>query len=98
MNAHGEWILRIPTVCEYCPLPESHKPYLLLMLIRSILVVFSIDLTITRSFGFIGELANLSGLKLRMALRILLAMGGRARISMERQFKVASISTASLIC
>jgi len=79
-------------------LPISQELHLLLMFMRSILVVFSMDLTITRSFGVIGELANLSGLKLRMALRILFAMGGRARMSMEREFKVASMSTASLGC
>jgi hypothetical protein len=63
---------------------------------RSSLVVFSIDLTMTRSFGVIGELASFRGLKVKMAFRILLAIGGRARMSIEREFSVASTSTASL--
>ena len=41
-----------------------------------------------------GELANFRGLKFKIALRILLAMWGRARMSIEREFNVASISTA----
>jgi hypothetical protein len=59
-------------------------------------VVFSIDLTITRSFGVIGELACLRGLKFRMTFRILFEIRGRARIRMEREFKVALTKTASL--
>lgn len=59
-------------------------------------MVFSIDLTITRSLGVIGELASLRGLKDNIALRILFEIGGRARMSMEREFKVASTITASL--
>jgi hypothetical protein len=66
------------------------------MLMRSSLVVFSIDLTITRSFGVMGELASFRGLKFKIAFKILLAIGGRARMSMEREFNVASTSTASL--
>jgi hypothetical protein len=50
----------------------------------------------TRSFGVMGELASFKGLKFRIVLRILLEMAGRARISTEREFKVASTSTASL--
>jgi hypothetical protein len=50
----------------------------------------------TRSFGVIGELASFKGLKVKMAFRILLAIGGRARMSIEREFNVASTSTASL--
>lgn len=59
-------------------------------------VVFSIDLAITRSLGVMGEFASFRGLKFKMAFRILLAMDGRARMRMEREFRVASISTASL--
>ncbi len=66
------------------------------MFMRSSLVVFSIDLTMTRSFGVMGELASFRGLKFKMAVRILLAIGGRARMSIEREFNVASTSTASL--
>ena len=59
-------------------------------------MVFSIDLTITRSLGVIGELACLRGLKFRMTVKILFARWGRARIRIEREFKVASTSKASL--
>jgi hypothetical protein len=62
----------------------------------NILVVFSMDLTITRSLGVIGELACLRGLKFRMIVKILFARWGRARIRIEREFRVASISKASL--
>jgi hypothetical protein len=60
------------------------------------LVVFSIDLTITRSLGVIGEFACFRGLKFRMTVKILFAVWGRARIRIEREFRVASTSTASL--
>jgi hypothetical protein len=60
------------------------------------LVVFSMDLTITRSLGVIGELACLRGLKFRMTFKILFAILGRDRIKIEREFNVASIRTASL--
>jgi hypothetical protein len=50
----------------------------------------------TRNFGVMGELASFRGLKFKMALRILLAIGGRARMSMDKEFSVASTSTASL--
>jgi hypothetical protein len=60
------------------------------------LVVFSMDLTMTRSLGVIGELACFKGLKFRMTFKILLAIWGRARIRMEREFRVASTRTASL--
>jgi hypothetical protein len=63
---------------------------------RRSLVVFSIDLTITRSFGVMGELASFRGLKFKITFKILLAIGGRARMRMEREFNVASTSTASL--
>ena len=70
--------------------------YLLRMWASNTLVVFSIDLAITRIFGVIGELAIFRGLKDRMAFRILLERVGRARMRVEREFRVASISTASL--
>jgi hypothetical protein len=60
------------------------------------LVVFSIDLTITRSLGVMGELACFKGLKFRITVKIRFATCGRARIRMERVFKVASIKIASL--
>jgi hypothetical protein len=66
------------------------------MWISSIRVVFSIDFAITRNFGVIGEFASFKGLKFKMALRILLAIGGRERMRIERVFRVASTSTASL--
>ena len=66
------------------------------MLISNDLVVFSMDLTITRSLGVIGELACFRGLKFRITVNILFAIWGRARIRMEREFRVASTSTASL--
>lgn len=70
--------------------------YRLRMWASNTLVVFSIDLAITRIFGVIGELAIFKGLNDRMAFRILLERVGRARTRMEREFKVASTSTASL--
>ncbi len=60
------------------------------------LVVRSIDFMITLSFGVIGEFACLSGLKFKMAFRILLAIDGRVRMSIPRQFRVAFTKTASL--
>lgn len=60
------------------------------------LVVFSMDLTITRSFGVMGELASLRGLKFKMTFKILFAMMGRERMRTEREFRVASTKTASL--
>lgn len=62
----------------------------------SILVVFSIDLIITRLFEVMGEFACFKGLKFKMAFKILLAVWGRVRMRMEREFRVASIRTASL--
>lgn len=66
------------------------------MWISSDRVVFSIDFTITRDLGVIGELACLRGLKFRITFRILLEIWGRERMRRERQFRVASISMASL--
>jgi len=66
------------------------------MCINSDLVVFSIDFTITRSLGVIGELACFRGLKFRITFKILLAIWGRERMRMEREFIVASTRTASL--
>jgi hypothetical protein len=63
----------------------------------NIRVVFSIDFAITRSLGVMGEFASLRGLKFNMALMILLEIAGRARIRMDREFRIASMSTASLI-
>lgn len=60
------------------------------------LVVFSIALIITRSLGVIGELACLRGLKFRMTFNILFAIRGRARIKMEREFRVALTRTVFL--
>jgi hypothetical protein len=70
--------------------------YRLLIWMSKDLVVFSMDLTMTRSLGVIGELACFRGLKFRMTFKILLAIWGRARIKMEREFRVASTRTASL--
>jgi hypothetical protein len=53
-------------------------------------------LTITRSFGVIGELASLRGLKFKMTFNILFAVRGRARISTERELRVALIRTVFL--
>ena len=64
----------------------------------NIRVVFSMDLTITRSLGVMGELASFRGLKFKMTFMILLARFGRARMRVAREFKVASMSTASLLC
>ena len=50
----------------------------------------------TLAFGFIGELACLSGLKLRITDMILLDMDWRVRKSVPRQFKVAVMNRASL--
>ena len=50
----------------------------------------------TLAFGFIGELACLSGLKFRITDMILLEMDWRVRKSVPRQFKVAVIDRASL--
>jgi len=63
---------------------------------RSILTVFSIDFTVTRSLGVIGELACFKGLKFRMTFKILLERLGRARIKVARELTVASTRTASL--
>lgn len=68
----------------------------MLMCMSNDLVVFSIDLTITRSLGVIGELASLRGLKFRMTFNILLAIRGRARTRREREFKVALTRTVLL--
>lgn len=62
----------------------------------SIRVVFSMDLTSTRVFGVIGELASLSGLKFITALRMRLDVAGLLRMRMDRQFNVPSTTSASL--
>ncbi len=66
------------------------------MFMSNAFVVRSIDLMMTLSFGVIGELACLSGLKFKIAVRILLAMDGRVRTSIPRQLSVAFTNTASL--
>ena len=60
------------------------------------LVVRSMALIWTLVFGFIGELACLSGLKFSITDMILLEMDWRVRKSVPRQFKVAVINRASL--
>ena len=50
----------------------------------------------TLVFGFIGELACLSGLKFNITDMILLEMDWRVRKSVPRQFKVAVMNRASL--
>jgi len=70
--------------------------YRLLTLMSNDLVVFSMDLTITRSLGVIGELACFRGLKFKITFKMRFATCGRARIRIERVFKVASIKIASL--
>ena len=64
--------------------------------IRSIRVVFSIDLTSTRVFEVMGEFVSLRGLKLSTAFRMRLDVDGLVRTSTERVFKVASTIKASL--
>lgn len=59
-------------------------------------VVFSMDFTSTFVFGVIGELASLSGLKLRTELIMRPAVFGLVRTRIERQLRVASTSKASL--
>lgn len=59
-------------------------------------MVFSMDLTITRVLGVMGEFASFMGLKLSTAFRILFAVPGRLRIKMDKQFKVASTRRTSL--
>jgi len=63
---------------------------------RSILVVFSIDLTRTLVLGVMGELASFRGLKLRMVFRIRAEVLGLVRTSTDRVLRVASTSRASL--
>jgi len=54
------------------------------------------DLTRTRDFGVIGEFASFRGLKLKTVLMIRFEVEGLVRMRMERQFKVASTTNASL--
>ena len=61
----------------------------------SILVVFSMDFTITRSLGVIG-VARARGLKLRSELTIRFDMPGLVRTNIDKQFNVASTTKASL--
>jgi len=75
---------------------KRKSSYRLYICVSRDLVVFSMDLTITRSLGVMGELACFRGLKFKITVKILFAILGRARIRMEREFKVASTRTASL--
>ena len=75
---------------------KSALAYLLTRWMRNMRVVFSIDLTRTRSFAVIGEVASFMGLKFRTVFRILFAVLGRVRTRIERQFSVASTTNASL--
>lgn len=59
-------------------------------------VVFSMDLTWTRSLADMGELASFMGLKLRTTFRILFEVLGRMRTRGDRQLRVASTINASL--
>jgi hypothetical protein len=70
--------------------------YRLFVLISSARVVRSIDLTITRSLGVIGEFACFRGLKFRIAESILFATAGRVLIKTDSPFNVALIKMASL--
>lgn len=67
------------------------------MFMSNAFAVRSIDFMMTLSFGVMGELACLSGLKFKVALRILLAIDGRVRMSIPRQLSVALTSRASLL-
>ena len=67
------------------------------MFMRNDLVVLSIDLASTFSFDDIELVACFKGLKLRTVDKILFEMDCRVRTRIERQFKVASIKTASLV-
>jgi len=60
------------------------------------LVVLSMDLIITMIFGVIGEFPCFMGLKFRIAEMIFVAIAGRVRMRMARQFKVASTMMGSL--
>ena len=63
---------------------------------RKARIVRSIDLSKIFAFGVKGGLADLKGLKLRIADTILLATVWRVRTRIIRQFRVPSTSTASL--
>lgn len=96
MNLRGQRIVWVAILVSF-PWPEiDFPPYRFVTCIKSIRVVFSIDFIMTRDLGVIGEFASFRGLKWRMALRIFWEIGGRARMSIDREFKVASIRTASL--
>ena len=72
---------------------SAHRRY---TLSSSALAVRSIDLIWTFSFAPIGEFACLSGLKFKIAERILLAIDWRVRSRIARQLSVAFTRTASL--
>lgn len=58
--------------------------------------VFSIDRASTLVLGVIGVLISLKGLKLKIALSVLLDVTGLARTRIESVFRVASTIKASL--
>jgi hypothetical protein len=58
--------------------------------------VRSIDFIMTFDFAVRGEFASLNGLKLRTVEIILLAITGRERMSVPKEFNVAVTSNASL--
>ena len=58
--------------------------------------VFSIDRASTLVLGVMGVLMSLNGLKLKMALSVLLDVAGLARTRIESAFSVASTIKASL--
>ena len=58
--------------------------------------VFSIDRASTLVLGVMGVLMSLKGLKLKMALSVLLDVTGLARTRIESVFSVASTIKASL--
>jgi hypothetical protein len=97
LDAWSQGVLWVPKSISTSLLHELGQTNRFKMCTSNDRVVFSIDLTITRSLGVMGELACFKGLKFMITFKILLAIWGRARIRMEREFKVASTSTASLV-
>lgn len=67
-----------------------------MMLTSRARVVRSMDFMMTLFLGVMGELASLSGLKLKMLVKILFAAIGRRCISIPRVFSVAVITSPSL--
>ena len=75
----------------------SRDTYLLRIFSKNARIVRSIDFSKILVLGVNGGLADLNGLKLRIADTILLATLGRVRTRIIRQFRVASTSTALLL-